>query len=174
MRYINFIQLLKNSEQFYNYKEDFITRQLLFQEQALKRKAELESKANAQHSFEPSLNLVSRQLAETERPTDFEEKIRKVAVVDLEMKESKLHQLRQAELAKYSFKPEINRTSEQIAEKTRDPSKLTDWQEKERKRIEKLKVKRIKEGPRGRKDEGMQIQARANLDEEVFKLRVRI
>lgn len=106
----------------------------------MKRRAELEASQLAKNTFEPTINLVSRQLAEAERPADFDEQIRKLAVVDLEAKEARLQQLRKAEMAKYNFKPEINKTSDQIAEKTRDPSKLTDWQEKEKKKIEKLKV----------------------------------
>lgn len=131
----------------------------MFQERTLKRKAELEAQVMADHTFEPTINLVSRQLAETDRPADFDEQIRKLAVVDLEQKESRLQQLRKEELAKYNFKPEINKTSEQIAEKTRDPSKLTDWQEKEKKRIEKLKVALGEQGSRRRKDERVQVQA---------------
>ncbi len=86
------------------------------------------------------LNPISRQLAEDDRPTDFDEKIRRLAVVDVAKKECLLQQLRTAEDNKYNYRPELNRNSELIAEKTRDPAKLTDWTEKEKRRVDKLKV----------------------------------
>lgn len=109
-----------------------------------KRKAELSQKTfNEKFTFEPELNPISRQLAEEDRPADFEEKIRKLAVVDVAKKECLLEQLRREEESKYTYKPELNKKSEIIAEKTRDPAKLTDWVEREKKRVEKLKVKLV-------------------------------
>lgn len=106
-----------------------------------KRKVELTQKTfNEKYTFEPELNPISRQLADDDRPTDFDEKIRKLAVVDVAKKECLMEQLRVQEDSKYTYTPQINRKSEMIADKTRDPSKLTDWTERESKRIDRLKV----------------------------------
>lgn len=106
-----------------------------------KRKVELTQKTfNEKYTFEPELNPISRQLADDDRPTDFDEKIRKLAVIDVAKKECLMEQLRVQEDSKYTYTPQINRKSEMIADKTRDPSKLTDWTERESKRIDRLKV----------------------------------
>jgi len=65
--------------------------------------------------------------------------VRKLAIVDREKHEVLLQKLLEEEQAKYSFKPELNKKSEALAQ-NRDPNQLLDWEEREKRRLEKLKV----------------------------------
>lgn len=134
-------QILLNSQNFYQYNEDFLIRQNNFLENNQKKKAEMkEQNLKDTCPFRPELNQVSRQLIEDDGPKNLADHIRKVAVVDRERHETLMEHLRQEELGKHSFKPSLNRKSQDIASRSRDPTKLTNWTEKETKRVTKMKV----------------------------------
>ena len=109
-------------------------------ERNTKNKEELKRKVFKEECpFKPDINVVSRQLAEPTDRLDFEERVRKLAIVDREKHEYLMSQLKKEEEAKYNFKPALNKKSEQMA-KNRDPNSLLDWNSREQKRLEKVKV----------------------------------
>lgn len=98
-----------------------------------------EQQYREQHTFHPQIDEISKKLVEEGEPIDMNERIRRLAITDAEKKQGLIQKLTAEEMAKCPFKPDINKKSATIAEKSRDPSKLTDWTEKEKRRIEKLK-----------------------------------
>lgn len=139
-RYLWLIEILQNSEALHKLKDGFFDRQNYFHERNQKKREELYLQEQLKNCpFKPEINLVSRQLAEGEGARDLDEKVRKLAIVDKEKHEVLLQKLQDEEQAKYSFKPVLNKKSEALAQ-NRDASQLMDWEEREKRRLEKLKV----------------------------------
>lgn len=115
-------------------------RQLQHQDQVQRTVSEMREQQYRQaHTFKPQIDEISKKLVEEGDPVDIDERIRRLAITDPEKKQGLIQKLTAQEMAKCPFKPDINKKSAAIAEKSRDPTKLTDWTEKERRRVEKLK-----------------------------------
>lgn len=114
-------------------------RQNIHQENNQKLKAEMKRMEEERFPFKPEINVISRQLVEEGGPVDMNEKVRKLAIMDKEKHDCLIAQLVSQEQNKYSFKPELCKKSEILA-KERDPTQLTDWAEREQRRLDRMKV----------------------------------
>ena len=104
-------------------------------------------KAEGKCDFKPKINEVSKYLVEgdpNKADEDLNERVKRLAVTDLQRREQIKKELRQQDQEQYTFKPEINQLSSMLA-RPKTFEELADYQEVQRKRTEKMMTRDAEE-----------------------------
>ena len=127
-------------------EQTFLERQYLFQEK--KENELLQKRMEADENlFKPKINEISKFLVEgdpTKQKEDLNDKIKRLAVTDLERREQLKKELKLQEQNQYNFMPTINEISNSLA-KPKTCEELADTKDTDKKKQEKMKEKDLKE-----------------------------